>query len=105
MKCLLVLSTVPPSAAAALARQLVEQDLAACVNILPQISSCYRWEGQLENSDESLLLIKCRADRYLALENGLKALHPYAVPEIIALEIDTGLPAYLAWLAGPQANE
>lgn len=100
---LLILSTCPAEAAAALARTLVEEGLAACVNIVPTVHSVYRWEGQVESASESLLLIKTTAARYLELEPRLRALHPYALPEIIALPIERGLPGYLDWLASSVA--
>lgn len=97
--CLLVLNTCPDEATAArLARALVEERLAACVNRLPLTASTYRWQGQVVEEAEVLLLIKTASDRYPALAKRLQALHPYQVPEIIALPLCDGLPAYLQWL-------
>jgi periplasmic divalent cation tolerance protein len=97
---LLVLTNVPDAALArALAQQLVEQRLAACVNILPAVQSIYQWQGAVEQADEITLLIKTEQARYAQLEAAIKAMHPYHVPEIIALPIVAGLPAYLDWIA------
>ena len=75
---------------------LVERQVAACVNILPGVESIYRWEGKVERAGEVLALIKTA--RYADLEAAIEELHPYEVPEIIALPIAAGLPAYLHWL-------
>ena len=97
---LLVLTNLPDLASAqALARSLVEQKLAACANILPAVKSVYRWQGALEEADEVSVLLKTSEARYAELEAAIGALHPYAVPEIIAVPIVAGLPAYLAWVA------
>lgn len=97
---LLVLTNLPDLASAqALARSLVEQKLAACANILPAVKSVYRWQGALEEADEVSVLLKTSAARYAELEAAIGALHPYALPEIIAVPIVAGLPAYLAWVA------
>lgn len=76
---------------------LVERQVAACVNLLPGVESIYRWEGKVERAGEVLGLIKttCYAD----LEAAIRELHPYEVPEIIALPVAAGLPPYLAWMA------
>jgi periplasmic divalent cation tolerance protein len=96
---LLILTSLPDLASAqALARQLVEHKLAACVNLLPAVQSVYRWQGQVEQALETTLLIKTVVHRYAELESAIKAAHPYAVPEIIALPIMAGLPAYLDWI-------
>jgi len=81
-----------------IARLLVANNQAACVNILPAITSIYRWQGQLESAQEHLLLIKAHKDRYPAIETALRAHHPYELPEIIAVPIDRGLPEYLNWI-------
>ena len=97
---LLVFSTFPDvETARRISRQLVEERCAACANILPQIESIYWWEGKVENGNEALVLFKTSADRYAALEATLRQLHPYKVPEIIALSLDAGLPEYLSWVA------
>ena len=100
MTALLVLTNLPDHAAAeALAKTLVEQRLAACVNILAACTSVYRWQGRLETASEVPLLIKTTQDRYAALEAAVCAAHPYQLPELIALPIEQGLPDYLAWIA------
>jgi len=82
-----------------IARTLVEESLAACVNRVGPISSTYRWNGAVESASEVLLLIKTRAGLYSSLQTRLQALHPYDVPEIVATPIAQGLPEYLAWMA------
>lgn len=82
----------------ALARPLIEERLAACVNIVPGLTSIYRWQGTIQEDDEALLLIKTAAARLPALMERLRQLHPYDVPEIIAVPIAEGLPAYLNWV-------
>ncbi len=99
-QALLVLTNLPDLASAqALAHSLVEQKLAACANILPAVQSVYRWQGALEQAEEVSVLLKTSEARYAELEAAIGALHPYAVPEIIAVPIVAGLPAYLAWVA------
>ena len=96
-----VLSTVEkPEMATNIARALVSENLAACVNIIPNMFSVYKWNGQLEESGESLMIIKTADDRVNTLMNRLNELHPYDVPEVICLEISQGLPAYLDWVLG-----
>lgn len=82
-----------------IALAVIEAKLAACVNILPRVQSIYRWQGAVESAVEVPLLIKTTAAAYPALEAAIRESHPYDVPEIIALPITTGLPAYLNWLA------
>ncbi len=95
-----VLCTAPPDRAAELARAVVERRLAACVNIIPGLRSIYRWEGEICDDGESLLVIKTRAEVVADLAAALLELHPYDTPEVIALPIqqDEGNPAYLQWL-------
>jgi periplasmic divalent cation tolerance protein len=81
-----------------LARALVEQRLAACVNLLPGVQSVYRWQGNIEEEGEVTLLIKTTEARYAELEAAIRALHPYELPELIALPVAAGLPAYLHWI-------
>ena len=81
-----------------LARTLVERRLAACVNVVPGVVSHYRWQGELHRDEERLLVIKTRAERLGALRAALVELHPYEVPELVALEITAGHEAYLEWL-------
>ena len=101
MNSLLVLTNLPDRAAAErIAEALVEQKLAACVNILAPCRSVYRWKGALQRDEEHPMLIKTTAERYPALEQALRAAHPYELPEIIAVPLERGLPQYLAWVAG-----
>ena len=96
----LCLCTCPDAdSAEAIATALVNERLAACVNIVPGLRSIYRWEGALQRESEWLLLIKTVAARLDALKTRLPELHPYSVPELVALPIGEGLPAYLQWLA------
>lgn len=97
---LTVLCTVPDATTGqTIARTLVHEGLAACVNLLPGITSIYRWQGEVQENPELLLLIKTRQERYEALEARIKELHPYEVPEIIAHKIVAGLKSYLEWIA------
>ena len=82
-----------------IALALVEERLAACVNILPRVQSVYRWQGAVESATEIPLFIKSTATNYPALEAAIRNRHPYQVPEIIALPVERGLPAYLDWIA------
>src|SRR5438132_397991 len=83
-----------------LARHLIDQQLAACVNILPKARSIYRWEGKVEDSPEWLLLIKSRRDLFAALRAEIGKVHTYDTPEVIALQVVDGSEAYLGWLDG-----
>ena len=94
----------PATAADRLARLIVEERLAACVQALPGLRATYRWEGGVQQGDETLLLIKTTADRYAALERTLAAHHPYELPEILAVDASAGLPTYLRWLADETAS-
>ena len=87
-----------PEKAALIARNLVEKNLAACVNIVPEIRSVYSWKGQICDETERLMFIKSRRDLFQDLRDAIRALHPYEVPEIICLDIDQGLPEYLRWI-------
>jgi len=96
---LVVFSTVAKAEdAERIARALVEQRLAACVNVVPGLVSLYRWKGELQRDEERLLVIKTRRERYAALQQALQSLHPYELPEIVALPVEAGSPAYLAWI-------
>ncbi|HEX7369763.1 MAG TPA: divalent-cation tolerance protein CutA [Rhodanobacteraceae bacterium] len=96
---LLCLSTCPDAETATrIARVLVEERLAACVNRIPGIHSTYRWQGEIRDDAEILLLIKTTRERFDGLRARLAELHPYDVPELIALDIGDGLPAYLDWI-------
>ena len=98
---IVVLTTCPDEAAAArIGRDLVESGLAACVSRVGPVQSIYRWQGALQDEPEVLLVIKTVTTRYSELEMRLKSLHPYEVPEIIALPVTRGSAAYLAWLGG-----
>jgi len=99
MQTLLVFTNLPDRAAAErLADQLVGQRVAACVNILAPCRSVYRWKGRVQHDEEHPMLIKTTAERYAALEAAIRAMHPYELPEIIAVGIERGLPGYLAWV-------
>jgi periplasmic divalent cation tolerance protein len=94
-----VLMTAPDlETASSLARTLVEERLAACVNLLPGIRSIYRWEGSVEEQGEVLLVAKTRSDRCGALAARVEALHPYALPEIVVLAAGGGSERYLEWV-------
>jgi periplasmic divalent cation tolerance protein len=100
MQTLLVLTNCPDQATAdSIAQAVVGSRLAACVNILAPVRSLYRWQGAVESATEIPLLIKSTATAYPALEARIRELHPYEVPEIVALPITQGLPAYLNWVA------
>ena len=97
---LLVLTNLPDRAAAEkLADMLIAEQLAACVNILAPCRSVYRWKGAVQHDEEHPMLIKTTQARYAELEQALRAGHPYELPEIIAVPIERGLPAYLDWVA------
>ncbi len=99
MNILLVVTNLPDrKSAEALARSLVEKQVAACVNILQPCRSVYRWKGAVEWADEVPLLIKTTEARYSELEVAIREQHPYEIPEIIAVPVVGGLPDYLAWL-------
>jgi len=98
----LVFCTAPDTdTARRIASALVEYRLAACVNLLPGIESIYRWEGEVKSDAEVLLMIKARSADYALLETRIRALHPYELPEIIAVPLIAGLPAYLDWVRNP----
>ncbi|MFN0150945.1 MAG: divalent-cation tolerance protein CutA [bacterium] len=95
-----LLVTAPDEAAAReIARALVEERLAACVNLIPIRASIYRWEGKLVEEGECLMIIKSTAARLEALAKRIIALHPYSVPEIISVPVERGSAPYLAWIA------
>lgn len=95
----LIYCTCPDvEAAEKIARQLVMDKLAACVNILPGVRSIYQWQGDVETAQEHLLLIKSQQSLYTAIETAIKSLHPYDVPEIIAVVLDSGSTDYLQWI-------
>jgi periplasmic divalent cation tolerance protein len=95
----LILCTCPDrDTSEKIAKSLVESRLAACVNILPGLTSIYSWQDRLETAEEHLLLIKSAGARYPAVERAIREQHPYDLPEIIALPIARGLPEYLNWI-------
>ncbi|MGH7542462.1 MAG: divalent-cation tolerance protein CutA [Gemmatimonadota bacterium] len=93
------LTTCPDEGTARrIASALVDERLAACVNIVPDMTSIYRWEGVVETASECLLLVKTRRERLEALRRRLEELHPYDLPELVALAVEGGSPAYLTWV-------
>ena len=106
MSALIVITNAPDrDAALKIARALIERKLAACVNILAECTSVYRWRGRLETAAEVPLLIKTRAAIYAEVEAAIKSLHPYELPEIVAVPIERGLPAYLEWVGAETVTE
>jgi periplasmic divalent cation tolerance protein len=97
---LVVLSTLPLDKADAIAETLVNERLAACVNLVGPVRSIYRWDGALQKDSELLAIIKTTAARYDEMATRLRALHPYEVPEILALPVGTGYSRYLDWVRG-----
>jgi len=96
---LMILCTVPDSVTAQkISRILVEEKLAACCNIVPGLNSIYRWENKIQDEPEILLIFKTRQELFSELEQRVKSLHPYAVPEIIAIPIVSGNIDYLKWM-------
>lgn len=105
MSALLVITNLPERGAAEkLADALVAKRLAACVNILAPCRSVYRWQGAVQHDEEHPVLIKTTRAAYAALEAQIRALHPYELPEIVAVPIERGLPAYLDWVAAETAS-
>lgn len=99
MSALLVLTNLPDrTGAEKLAAALVEQRLAACVNVLAPCRSVYRWQGAVQREEEHPVLIKTTRERYAALEAAIRAAHPYELPEIVAVPIERGLAGYLQWV-------
>lgn len=97
----LVLTTCPDmETAQAIATALVQGGLAACISILPKTRSVYEWKGKVEIDEEHLLLIKTREDKHNELERAILDMHPYELPEIIAVPVVDGLGAYLSWIDG-----
>jgi periplasmic divalent cation tolerance protein len=96
-----VLCTLPPGdAASTIAQTLVGERLAACVNLIPTVRSIYAWQGKLCDEPEQLAIIKTTADGFAALRERLVALHPYDVPEVIAVNVEDGHLPYLGWVRG-----
>ncbi len=87
-----------------IATRLVEERLAACVNIIPNVTSVYKWKGKVEKEHEILMIIKTRTEKIEALRSRLVALHPYEVPECVVLPVEAGHAAYLDWVAQETAD-
>jgi periplasmic divalent cation tolerance protein len=105
MSALLVITNLPDRAAAeTLADALIEKRVAACINILAPCWSVYRWQGAVQHDEEHPVLIKTTREAYPELEAQIRAHHPYELPEIIAVPIERGLPAYLDWVAAETAS-
>jgi periplasmic divalent cation tolerance protein len=103
---LVVLTTLPNrDAAGSLVRELLDRRLVACGTILNGVTSVYRWEGNVEEAPETQVVLKTSRARWDALHEAVKALHPYDVPELLALPVATGLPAYLAWVGSETTPE
>jgi periplasmic divalent cation tolerance protein len=106
MSALIVITNAPDrDVALKIARVLIERRLAACVNILAECTSVYRWQGKLETATEVPLLIKTRAAIYDDVEAAIKSVHPYELPEIVAVPIEVGLPGYLEWINAETVTE
>jgi len=98
VRVVLITAPVDDDAGARLARALVDERLCACVNRLPGIRSVYRWQGEVHDDPEELLVVKTAADRVEALTRRVVELHPYDVPEVLVLSVENGAPAYLEWV-------
>jgi len=97
---LLVLTTLPTAdAAAEVAKVLVGEKLAACANILPALRSIYRWQGKVQDENEVLVLLKTQSAHFARLKARILELHPYEVPEVLAIPVERGHEAYLDWIA------
>ena len=100
----LVLTMLPTAdAAVSLARTLVEEKLAACCNLIPAVRSIYRWEGKLQDENEVLVLLKTRSEHFERLKARILELHPYEVPEVLALPVEAGYAGYLEWMSKAMA--
>ncbi len=96
----LILTTLPSAEVAAkVARTLVEEKLAACGNVLPAVRSIYRWKGKVEDENEVLLLLKTHVRQVARLQARILELHPYEVPEVLAVPVEAGFQGYLDWIA------
>ncbi len=97
---LLVITTLPNAdAAAELAKNVVGERLAACANLIPALRSIYKWQGKVQDENEVLVLFKTRQEHYENLKSRILELHPYEVPEVLAIPVEQGYAAYLDWLA------
>jgi periplasmic divalent cation tolerance protein len=101
---ILALVTCPVDRAEALATALVEGRHAACVNIVPKVRSIYRWKGEVQNDDEALLVIKTQASAFDELKQAVLKLHPYELPEVIAVSVERGHQPYLDWIRESTSN-
>lgn len=97
--CLAYMTAASAAEAKTIGRALVEDRLAACVNVIPGMVSLYRWEGELEESEEVVLIAKTRAEKFDALAERVAQIHPYDTPCAIRLDISAGLPPFLGWIA------
>ena len=95
---ILVLCTCPPGNAKDIAQKLVQQKLAACVNIMPNIRSIYHWQGEIQDDTEAMLVIKTTTEQYEKMEKTIKKLHPYELPEIISISLTGGNKDYIQWI-------
>jgi periplasmic divalent cation tolerance protein len=95
---LVVLVTCPPDKAQGIADALVEERVAACVNVVPSLNSVYRWKGEVHHENEAMLLVKTSKDRFEALKQAVLKHHPYELPEVIAVTVDRGHTPYLEWV-------
>ena len=95
---LVVLVTCPPDKAQGIADALVEERVAACVNVVPSLHSVYRWKGAVHHEDEAMLLVKTTKDRFEALKQAVLKHHPYELPEVIAVSVERGHTPYLEWV-------
>ncbi len=95
---LIAYCTCPQDKADEIAHVLVQRRTCACVNVIPKLRSFYEWKGNVEQDDEALLVIKTRADRFAALEEAVREIHPYEVFELVASPVERGNAAYLRWL-------
>ncbi len=106
MSALIVITNTPNrEVALAIARALIERRLAACVNVLAECTSVYRWQGKLETASEVPVVIKTRAAIYDEVEAAIKSLHPYELPEIVAVSVERGLPDFLQWVNAETVTE
>ncbi len=96
--CLIVFCTVPPEIAGDMAQSIVESKLAACCSIIPPVQSVYRWKGKVMKQAENMLVIKTLKERFGDLEKHIVRVHPYEVPEIMAVKIEDGSSSYLDWI-------
>ena len=87
-----------------IAIDLIESGLASCINAVPGVKSFYRWQGKLQQDNESLMLIKCPAENYCQIERRVLEMHPYELPEIITVSVSGGLEDYLDWVLHPDKN-